>query len=106
MHRLFVQGGKAALVARAGVMIALISLADWRIAAEVPLGFLYLFPILLVSRVLRRFEILLLALLCMGLSELFDDFHWTLLAGLPRDLLYSPRSPVSVPTSSRRTGAA
>ena len=24
----------------------------------------------------------------MGLSELFDDFHWTLLTGLPRDLLY------------------
>ena len=69
-------------------MIAVICLADWKIAAEVPLGFLYLFPILLVSRVLKRFEILLLALLCMGLSELFDDFHWTLLSGLPRDMLY------------------
>lgn len=69
-------------------MIAMISLADWKIAAEVPLGFLYLFPIVLVSRVLKRHEILLLALLCMGLSELFDDFHWALMSGLPRDMLY------------------
>ena len=79
---------RSALLARSAAIIALISVADWKIAAEVPLGFLYLFPILLVSRVLRRYEILLLALLCMGLSELFDDFHWTLLTGLPRDLLY------------------
>jgi PAS domain S-box-containing protein len=69
-------------------MIAVISLIDWKTGAEVPLGFLYLFPILLVSRELKRHEIVLLALLCMGLSELFDDFHWTLLSGLPRDMLY------------------
>ena len=88
MHRLLIDRSRPALLARAGIAITLISIADWKIAAEVPLGFLYLFPILLVSRVLRRSEILLLAFLCMGLSELFDDFHWTLLTGIPRDLLY------------------
>ncbi len=79
---------RPALLARGAAIIAAISILDCKVAAEVPLGFLYLFPILLVSRVLKRYEIILLALLCMGLSELFDDFHWTLLTGLPRDMLY------------------
>jgi signal transduction histidine kinase len=76
------------LLVRGAALIVAISLVDWKIAAEVPLGFLYLFPILLVSRVLKRREILLVALLCMGLTELFDDIQWTLLSGLPRDMLY------------------
>jgi PAS domain S-box-containing protein len=88
MHWLFLGRGRTALLARGAAIIGVISLLDWKVAAEVPLGFLYIFPILLVSRVLKRYEILVLALLCMGLSELFDDFHWTLLTGLPRDLLY------------------
>jgi len=88
MHWLFLSRDRPALLVRAAAIIAAISLLDWKVAAEVPLGFLYIFPILLVSRVLRRHEVLLLALLCMGLSELFDDFHWTLLTGLPRDMLY------------------
>jgi len=88
MHALFLSRGRTALLLHGAAIIAIISLLDWKIAAEVPLGFLYIFPILLVSRVLKRHEIILLALLCMGLSELFDDFHWTLLTGLPRDMLY------------------
>lgn len=87
-HWLFLGRGKSALLVRAAAIIAIISLVDWKVAAEVPLGFLYLFPILLVSRALRRYEIILLALVCMGLSELFDDFHWTLFSGLLRDMLY------------------
>jgi signal transduction histidine kinase len=87
-HWCFLSGDRRPLLFRAGFIIALISIADWKIAAEVPLGFLYLFPIVLVSRVLRRYEVLFLALLCMGLSELFDDFHWTVTTGLPRDMLY------------------
>lgn len=87
-HWLFLGRDKPALLVRGAMMITIISLVDWKVAAEVPLGFLYLFPILLVSRVLKRYEILLLGLLCMGLSELFDDFHWTLFTGLPRDMLY------------------
>jgi len=87
-HRLFLGRDRSALLIRGAAIIAAISLLDWKVAAEVPLGFLYIFPILLVSRVLKRHEVLLLALLCMGLSELFDDFHWTLLTGPPRDMLY------------------
>ena len=77
-----------ALYLRVGVIVALISLADWKISAEVPLGFLYLFPILLASRSLQRYQILLLAVLCMLLSEQFDGYPWNLGTGLPRDMLY------------------
>jgi len=111
MHWLFVHRSRRALLTRGAFIIAAISLTDWKIAAEVPLGFLYLFPILLVSRVLKRYEIPLLALLCMGLSELFDDFHWSLLTGLPRDMLYFSAfagigSYVYEVHASRRTAAA
>jgi PAS domain S-box-containing protein len=88
MHWCFLSRDRSALLVRAGVTIAVISLADWKIAVEVPLGFLYIFPILLVSRVLKRYEILIMALVCMVLSELFDNYNWTLTAGLPRDMLY------------------
>jgi PAS domain S-box-containing protein len=88
MHWFFLDRSRDALLVRAGVIVALISVADWRLSAEVPLGFLYLFPIILVSRILKRHEIIFLALLCMALSELFDNYHWTLTSGLPRDMLY------------------
>jgi len=77
-----------ALLLRVGCSIAAISIADWQISAEVPLGFLYLFPILLASRSLQRYQILILALLCMLLSEQFDGYAWNLSTGLPRDMLY------------------
>ncbi len=77
-----------ALLLRVGLIIASISIADWKISAEVPLGFLYLFPILLASRSLQRYQILLLSLLCMLLSEQFDGYDWNLSTGLPRDMLY------------------
>jgi two-component system, LuxR family, sensor kinase FixL len=79
---------RTALLLRVGCIVALISIADWKISAEVPLGFLYLFPVLLASRGLERYQILILSALCMCLSEQFDGYPWNLSAGLPRDMLY------------------
>ncbi|HWZ53049.1 MAG TPA: ATP-binding protein [Granulicella sp.] len=79
---------QTALFLRVGCIVGLISLADWKISAEVPLGFLYLLPMLLASRGLQRYQILILAALCTLLSEWFDGYPWTLTSGLPRDLLY------------------
>jgi two-component system sensor kinase FixL len=39
-------------VIRASAMIALIALVDWRVEGEIPLGFLYLFPMMLVGSAL------------------------------------------------------
>jgi two-component system, LuxR family, sensor kinase FixL len=73
---------------RVAVLIVLIATADWKINAEVPVGFLYLLPILLASRVLNRGQITLLGIGCTGLAEAFDNIPWSPVSGIPRDLLY------------------
>jgi two-component system, LuxR family, sensor kinase FixL len=70
------------------ILIALIGVVDWKIDAEVPVGFLYLLPIVLASRVLRRGEIAVLGAGCAILAETFDGLTWSPQSGLPRDLLY------------------
>jgi two-component system, LuxR family, sensor kinase FixL len=76
------------VLSKVAFLIALIAVSDWKINAEVPVGFLYLLPIVLASRVLSRTQIAFLGALCTLLAELFDDLPWSLHAGLPRDLLY------------------
>jgi len=75
------------LLLRSGLLIVLIALADWRIDAEIPLGFLYLLPMLLVGRVLTRWQIGIAAALCTGLTEAFNSLKWTPAVGIPRDIL-------------------
>jgi two-component system sensor kinase FixL len=69
-------------------LILLIGLVDWRSADDVPLGFLYLLPMLILGRVLRPWQTLVAAVVCTYLTEEFDPFAWNLNTGLPRDLLY------------------
>jgi two-component system, LuxR family, sensor kinase FixL len=75
------------LLLRAAMLVVLIALADWRIDAEIPLGFLYLMPMLLVGRVLSRWQICIAAAICTGLTEAFNSLKWTPAVGLPRDIL-------------------
>jgi two-component system sensor kinase FixL len=90
----FFRGGKRSVLIRAGALTGLIALADWRIDIDVPfgvnipLGFLYLFPMLLVSSALARWQIALSAGVCTILTEEFDTFQWSPLSGIPRDILY------------------
>jgi two-component system, LuxR family, sensor kinase FixL len=75
------------LLLRAAMLVVLIGLADWRIDAEIPLGFLYLLPMLLFGRVLNRWQICIAAAICTGLTEAFNSLKWTPAVGLPRDIL-------------------
>src|ERR1700722_813094 len=84
--RLFRETTKSLLL-RSGILAALIAIADWRIDAEIPLGFLYLLPMLLVGRVLNRWQICLSAVVCTGLSAAFNSLKWTPAVGSPRDIL-------------------
>ena len=70
------------------LMIALVAVFDAHTAAEIPLGFFYLAPMLVVGASLSRWEIGLAAALCAWLAEAFDAFSWGPNTGLPRDLLY------------------
>ncbi|MDE3103598.1 MAG: HAMP domain-containing histidine kinase [Acidobacteriota bacterium] len=70
------------------VLLGLIAVADWRVDAETPLGFLYLLPVALAGTRFSRSGITLLALACTLLAEEFDGFRWEPQVGIPRDCLY------------------
>src|ERR1700737_1099831 len=69
-------GSRRSLLLRAGLLIVAIALIDWRAADELPLGFLYLLPMLMVGRVLTPIQIAGVATLCTFLTELLDAFVW------------------------------
>jgi PAS domain S-box-containing protein len=81
-------GGRRSVLLRAGLLIPAIALIDWRTVNELPLGFLYLLPMLMVGRVLSPWQIAGAAALCTVLTEFFDAFVWNLRTGMPRDVLY------------------
>ena len=87
MLSLFLRGGNRAVLLKAALLITAIALADWRADKEVTLGFLYLFPMLMVGSVLKRWQIAIVAALCTTLAEIFDSFEWRPSAAIPRDIL-------------------
>ncbi|MBV8632464.1 MAG: PAS domain S-box protein [Silvibacterium sp.] len=88
MFALFFGGNRQSALVRAGLMIAAIALVDWWVVGEIPLGFLYLAPMLIVGAVLEAWQIVLIAAVCTFLAEIFDDLPWTLRTGLSREVLY------------------
>ncbi len=89
MFALLLRGGPKAVAVRAAFIVAAIAAADWRIDANIPLGFLYLFPMLVVGSALKRWQIALSAGLCTLLVELFDnfDFFGSPSEGIPKNIL-------------------
>lgn len=88
MYAAFFRGNKQTILLRAGFLIAAIAILDWRIVGEIPLGFLYLVPMLMVGSILNPWQIGIVAVLCTFLAENFDDLAWNLRAGTSRDVLY------------------
>jgi two-component system, LuxR family, sensor kinase FixL len=60
------------VLAISAAMIVAVAVVDWQTKPYLSLGFLYLFPIVLVSGFLPRWSIPLLGLMCAVLSELFS----------------------------------
>jgi two-component system, LuxR family, sensor kinase FixL len=85
---IFASNNRRSVLLSAGLIMALIAFVDWRASADIPLGFLYLFPMLLVGRAFRPWQILLVAGVCTFLAESFDEFPWGVNTGVPRDILY------------------
>jgi PAS domain S-box-containing protein len=81
-------GSKRATLIWAGALIVVIAVVDWRVVEDVPLGFLYLLPMLMLGNVLKPWQTGLVAGLCTYLTEEFDQYAWNLRTGLPRDVLY------------------
>jgi two-component system, LuxR family, sensor kinase FixL len=88
MYAVIFQGSKRAVLMRVGVLIAVIAFVDWRVIAQVPVGFLYLVPMVMMGSVLGRVPIAAAAVLCTLLAERFGDLPWDWRTGTSRDLLY------------------
>jgi two-component system, LuxR family, sensor kinase FixL len=82
-----VQRSRSAVLALAGVFIAIIATVDWRLDVNISFGFLYLFPMLMVGSCLSRWQIAFVAALCTALDEAFDNFPWSTSVGIPRVIL-------------------
>lgn len=87
MVSILVRGSSEAVFVRAVLMISAIALIDWRVEGNVPLGFLYLIPMLLIGSALERYQIALFAAFCTVLTEVFDNYDWFSLFAIPRDIL-------------------
>ena len=88
MYAAFFRGNKRSILIRAGLLVAIIALLDWLIVGEIPLGFLYLIPMLMVGSALEPWQITIAAAVCTFLAEKFDDLKWNLRTGISRDVLY------------------
>ncbi|HTA44575.1 MAG TPA: ATP-binding protein [Bryobacteraceae bacterium] len=86
MLSFLLRGSPKAVLFRAVLMTLTIAAVDWRIEGNIPLGFLYLFPMLLAGSVLTRWQIAGAAAFCTFLAEIFDAYEWSLI-GIPRDIL-------------------
>ena len=83
----FSRGSRWAVLARAGALIGIIAAVDWKVETNVSLGFLYLFPMLMVGACLSRWQVALVAAGCTQLVELFDPFPFVTSEGIPRVIL-------------------
>jgi two-component system, LuxR family, sensor kinase FixL len=70
------------------VGIAIIGYVDRRLSEAIPLALLYLAPVVLMSMVLRRWQIPILGALCTVVVEFADGYPWTMKEGIARDVLY------------------
>ena len=74
MIRRVLQWSPRTALAYAGLLIALIALADWQVEFNATLGFLYIFPIAVLGTVLGWWQLILVVVFCTFLSDRLDPF--------------------------------
>jgi two-component system sensor kinase FixL len=70
---IYAPANRTMLIVVAGLSIAAIAVADWATKPYISLGFLYLFPIMILGGFLPRIQILGVALVCAVLQEAFSN---------------------------------
>ncbi len=88
MYAVFLRGSRRVILLRAAALVTAIALLDWQVVGPIPLGVLYLLPMLMVGSILEPWQIGLFATVCTALSETFGDLRWSVAAGISRDVLY------------------
>ena len=77
MIRRIFQWSTGTVLLRAAVLIAIIAVADWKVEFNATLGFLYMFPIVLLGTVLNWWQLVIAAVfklaivLCVGITASF-----------------------------------
>jgi two-component system sensor kinase FixL len=74
MIRRILEWRQGAVLASGAVLIAFIALLDWRVEFNATLGFLYIFPMVILGTVLRWWQLVLVAICCTFLSDRLDPF--------------------------------
>src|ERR1035438_1529710 len=70
---IYAPANRVRLIVVAGLLISAIALVDWATKPYISLGFLYLFPIMILGGFLSRTQILGAALVCAVLQEAFSN---------------------------------
>ena len=70
---IYAPANRVRLIVVAGLLIAAIAVADWATKPYISLGFLYLFPIMILGGFLSRTRIVGVALVCAVLQEAFSN---------------------------------
>jgi len=70
---IYLEANRTKLLVIAGLSVTAIAVVDWLTKPYISLGFLYLFPIMIVGGYLSRKQIIGIALVCAYLQEAFSD---------------------------------
>jgi PAS domain S-box-containing protein len=70
---IYASANRSRMLFVSAVLIVAIAAVDWAATRYISLGFLYLFPIIILGGFLSRSQIIVIALLCAGLQELFSN---------------------------------
>src|SRR5579863_8449035 len=70
---IYAPANRVRLIAVSGLLISVIAVVDWVTKPYISLGFLYLFPIMILGGFLSRTQILGVALVCAVLQEAFSN---------------------------------
>ena len=81
----FFRWSRRAAISYAGILIAVIAITDWRVEINATLGFLYIFPMVLLGTALGWWQVILAAIFCTFLSDRLDPFPMEMEFG--RDVL-------------------
>jgi two-component system sensor kinase FixL len=74
MIRRVLQWDPRAVLAYGALLTTAIALADWRIEINATLGFLYIFPIVLLGTVLGWWQLIFASIFCTFLSDILDPY--------------------------------
>jgi len=70
---IYAETNRRLFLTTAAILVIAIAVIDWQTKPFISIGFLYLFPILLVAGFLSWWQIILVALVCSVLQELFSE---------------------------------